>query len=519
MTHVGTHGQGVRTWMSGTRQPNGCGGGRLRGVIEDPDRCYAALASRDPRFDGWFYVGVTTTGIYCRPSCPAVTPKRANVRFHPTAASAQAAGFRACKRCRPDATPGSPAWDHRADLVGRAMRLIADGVVDREGVTGLASRLGYSSRHVHRQLVAEVGAGPLALARAQRAHAARILIETTDLPFSRVAFAAGFSSLRQFNATVQEVFALAPTALRRNARGRIPGRADELTLRLPHRVPADLRAVIAHLAARAVPGVEEPIAAGGFRRSLTLPRGAGVVDLVPTDGHVRATLRLDDLRDLTAAVQRCRRLLDLDADPVAVDRHLARDGRLASAVAATPGLRVPGSVDPAESLLRTILGQQVSVAGARTLTGRLVQRCGEPLSRPDGAVTRRFPEPAAVAAGDLADLGMPGARAVTLRRVAGALADGALALDVGADRAAVRAELAAFGGVGPWTVEYVALRGLGDPDAFPASDLGLRRAAASIGLPSDPRQLGRHAARWRPWRAYAAQHLWSLDAADARRAA
>jgi AraC family transcriptional regulator, regulatory protein of adaptative response / DNA-3-methyladenine glycosylase II len=483
-------------------------------VIDDTDRWYAALRSRDPRFDGWFYVGVTSTGIYCRPSCPAMTPKRRNVRFHTTAAAAQAAGFRACKRCRPDATPGSPAWDTRADLVGRAMRLIADGIVDREGVTGLAARLGYSSRHVHRQLVAEVGAGPIALARAQRAQTARVLIETTSLPFGELAHAAGFASTRQFNATVQEVFATTPTQLRHRAGRGARTHADVVTLRLPHRRPFAAASILGHLAARAVPDVEE-VLTEGHRRSLRLPHGTAVVDLHPTGDEVRATLRLDDLRDLTAAVQRCRRLLDLDADPVAVDDHLAADPALAPAVGARPGSRVPGTVDPAEMAVRAVLGQQVSVAAARTLAGRLAGRLGGPLTHPVGTTTRTFPTPSAIAGTDLGDLGVPRRRAETLVRLMAAVERGEVELDVGVDRSAARAALTQLPGIGPWTVEYVLLRALGDPDAFPATDLGIRRGAEALGLPHDTRMLVAHADRWRPWRAAAAQHLWAAAAAAA----
>jgi len=278
-------------------------------MLLDTERLWGAVESGDPRFDGWFFVGVRTTGIYCRPSCPARTPKRENVRLFPTAAAAQAAGLRACMRCRPDATPGSPEWDSRADLVGRAMRLIADGVVDRDGVEGLARRLGYAPRHVHRQLVTVVGAGPLALARAQRAQTARILLETTSLPMAEVAFAAGFRSLRQFNDTVREVFAMTPTALRvragrRSGAGdRTPGAPASITLRLPYRGPFAAAETIAFLSQRAVPGVEE-VSGGVYRRSLRLPHGSAIVELEPRDGHIRASFALREHRDLAAAVQR-----------------------------------------------------------------------------------------------------------------------------------------------------------------------------------------------------------------------
>ncbi len=488
-------------------------------MIEDPDRCYAAITSRDPRFDGWFAVGVTSTGIYCRPSCPARTPLREHVRFFATSAAAQAAGFRACRRCRPDATPGSPAWDQRVDLVGRAMRLIADGVVDRDGVAGLARRLGYSERHVHRLLVAEVGAGPQALARAQRAQTARLLIEGTDLPFGEVAFAAGFASIRQFNDTVGRVFAATPTRLRRRRRpGSAPVAVEGLAIRLAGRAPAWHEGTVAHLARRAVPGLEE-VADGTYRRALRLPRGAGIVELTPAAMHVRARLHLADLRDLAAAVERCRRLFDLDADPVAVDAHLRHDPALAPLVAARAGLRVPGTTDAEEVALRTVLGQQVTLATGVSLASRLVERLGGVVDDPRGVITRTFPPPAAVAGADLGELGMPRSRAVALGSLAEALATGAIHLDAGADRTEVRALLAALPGIGPWTVEEIALRGLHDPDAFPAGDRGLQRAAGATGLPADPRGLLASAQRWRPWRAYAAQHLWTLDASARSRAA
>jgi AraC family transcriptional regulator, regulatory protein of adaptative response / DNA-3-methyladenine glycosylase II len=485
-------------------------------VIDDFDRCYRALQSKDSRFDGWFVTAVTSTGIYCRPSCPAMLPKPQNVRFLPTAAAAQEAGFRACKRCRPDASPGSPEWDVRADLVARAMRCIADGVVDREGVTGLASRLGYGVRQIQRQLLAEVGAGPLALARAQRAQTARVLIETTAIDVSSIAWAAGFSSVRQFNATVREIFAATPTEMRARARrrdrGAIPA-AGGIDLRLPLREPFNIEGVLAHLVATAVPGVEEYVpASGAYRRVLRLPNGHGIVELVPLVDHVRCRLTLSDLRDLTAAVNRCRRLLDLDADPVAVDAHLAADDALAPLVAKAPGRRVPRTVDPAELAIRAVLGQQVSTRSARTHAARLVMACGEPLAAADGSLTHCFPEPAAVAEADPAVLAMPARRARTLRTLATALADGSLVIDESCDRAELTERLVAFPGIGPWTASTIAMRAAGDPDAFLADDLGVITAARMLELPVDPTGLRARAERWRPWRSYAVQYLWgALD--------
>jgi AraC family transcriptional regulator of adaptative response / DNA-3-methyladenine glycosylase II len=481
-------------------------------VIDDFERCYRAVQGKDARFDGWFVTAVTSTGIYCRPSCPAITPKRANVRFHPTAAAAQLAGFRACKRCRPDAAPGSPEWNVRADAVGRAMRLIADGVVDRDGVHGLAARLGYSERHLYRLLRAEVGAGPLALARAQRAQTARLLVETTELPFSQVAFGAGFASIRQFNDTVRAVFAATPTELRRRSGGAIrdaavSGAAGVVSLRLPVRQPFDGDALLAFLGRRAVAGIEERTG-NAYRRTLRLPHGPAVVELAPRADHVACRLRLADLRDLTRAVQRSRRLLDLDADPVAVGMVLGSDALLAPLVAKAPGLRSPGHVDGAELALRAVLGQQVSLGAARTHTARLVVTAGTPLPAPDGGLTHLFPEPAAVAELD-ASLAMPDRRRRTVRMLASRLADGTITIDAGTDRSELERQLTALDGVGPWTAAYVALRGLGDPDVFLAGDLGVRRALEQLGRPGDPRSAAARAEPWRPWRSYALHHLWA----------
>ena len=476
------------------------------GVHVDPDTVWRAVEAKDPRFDGWVFCAVTSTGIYCRPSCPARTPRRENVRFHATAAAAQAAGFRACKRCRPDAAPGSPEWDTRADLVGRAMRLIADGVVDRDGVPGLARRLGYTERHVHRQLVAVVGAGPLALARAQRAQTARVLLETTRLPIIEVATAAGFSSVRQFNATVREVFACTPRDLR--ARRRAPAGEGALALRLPYRAPFEGEDIVEFLRRRAVPGVEE-VEDGTYRRSLALPHGGGVVELRPGDGHVRARFVLDDLRDLGTAVHRCRALLDLDSDPATVVDALGTDPVVGPLVRTAPGRRVPGHVDAHELAVRAVLGQQISVARAAALAGRLVRDAGEPLATPVGGITHRFPTAPALAALDPDRLPMPRARRTALLGLCRALADGELALDAGADRAATRERLLALPGIGPWTADYVAMRALRDPDAFLASDLGVRHALERLGCDGRPAAAERLAARWRPYRAYAVPHLWA----------
>jgi AraC family transcriptional regulator of adaptative response / DNA-3-methyladenine glycosylase II len=466
-------------------------------VHEDFERCYRAVQSKDARFDGWFVTAVLTTRIYCRPSCPVRPPHAKNMRFYSTAAAAQHAGFRACKRCRPDATPGSPEWNVRADVVARAMRLIADGVVDREGVPGLARRLGYSVRQVERHLLAEVGAGPLALARAQRAQTARILVETTSLPFAQIAFASGFASIRQFNDTVRLVFALTPTELRARAHPHAPG---TLSLRLPFRRPFCPDNLFGHLVATAVPGCEEH-REGWYRRTLRLPNGNGIVALTPRPDHVECRLTLDDLRDVPTAIARCRRLLDLDADPEAVDELLAADPWLAPAVHKAPGRRVPRTVDESEFAVRAVLGQQVSIAAARTHAARLVSRHGTPVVDPEGGLTHVFPTPEELTGVDLSELRVPAARRRTLLTLVHALADGDIELGPGTDWEEARRRLAALPGFGPWTIETIAMRALGDPDAFPLGDLGLRRAFD--GAPVEPEC-------WRPWRAYATQYLWAL---------
>lgn len=399
----------------------------------------------------------------------------------------------------------------RDDVVARAMRLIADGTVDREGVTGLANHVGYSSRQLLRLLQAEVGAGPLALARAQRAQTARVLIEGTGLPFGDVAFAAGFASIRQFNDTVRTVCGTTPTALRRNATNRFglatAGR-QTLSLRLPVRTPFAFEGVFGHLAACAVPGCEE-IRDGAYRRTLRLPGGNGVVSLIPAPDHVRCVLGLDDLRDLATAITRCRRLLDLDADPQAVIETLTTDPALRPVVVKAPGQRIPRTVDEAELAVRVVLSQQVSTKAARTHASRLVLAYGQPVVDPGGALTHTFPSVGRLADIDPAVLAVPRARRRTFTALVTRLADGSIVLDVGCDWERARQQLLGLPGIGPWTVEVIAMRGMGDPDGFPVTDLGVRRAAERLGLPTNPRALVEHSVRWRPWRSYATQHLWT----------
>jgi AraC family transcriptional regulator, regulatory protein of adaptative response / DNA-3-methyladenine glycosylase II len=495
------------------------------------------MSSRDARFDGQFITGVHSTGIYCRPSCPAVTPMAKNVSFYLTAAAAHEAGLRACKRCLPDAVPGSPHWDLRDDLAARAMRLISDGTVEREGVPGLAGRLGYTTRHLTRVLVAELGAGPLALARAHRAQTARLLLVNTDLPIADVAFAAGFGSIRQFNETIAEVYERTPSEVRAlgkragsfardagngtgtdDARdGALPG-LTSISLQLPARAPFDGTGVIGFLGARALAGVEEATGTS-YSRTLRLPHGHAVIELrlAGTDAApaVSCTARVSSVADLAPLVSRVRRLLDLDADAAAIDAALGVDPDLAPSVAATPGIRVPGSLDPQETLFRAMIGQQVSVASARTALTRLAAELGERLPGMAGGDTldRLFPTAEAIAQHGRGVLRGPTARINAIMGVAEALATGALVLDVGESRAELEERLTVLPGIGPWTAGYVAMRVLGSPDILLTSDLALRQGAAKLGLPAEARALALHGERWAPWRSYAGMHLWRALAA------
>jgi AraC family transcriptional regulator of adaptative response / DNA-3-methyladenine glycosylase II len=521
-------------------------GASTRGSVDDPVFAgrYRAMSSRDARFDGQFITGVHSTGIYCRPSCPAVTPKPGNVSFYLTAAAAHEAGLRACKRCLPDAVPGSPAWNIRDDLAARAMRLIGDGTVEREGVPGLAQRLGYTPRHLTRVLVAEVGAGPLALARAHRAQTARVLLTSTDLSVTDIAFAAGFGSVRQFNDTITAVYERTPSALRAGARpstgagiaaGDAAGDAagapgSGIRLLLPARAPFDGQGLLDFLAVRAVTGVECSTG-NGYERTLRLPHGRATLQLslagTPAAPAVACVARLDTLADLAPLVSRVRRLFDLDADALAIDRALADDPALAGSVRSTPGIRVPGSLDAEETLFRALLGQQVSVASARTALGRLSAALGEPVAGSPAqngagpadtldrtsAPARYFPTAASIAQHGRDVLRGPAARIDSIIGVAEALATGDLVLDVGESRAELTARLTALPGIGPWTAGYVAMRVLGSPDILLTSDLALRQGADRLGLPPKAADLAVHGSRWAPWRSYAGMHLWRAAAA------
>ncbi|QIM17771.1 DNA-3-methyladenine glycosylase 2 family protein [Leucobacter coleopterorum] len=501
----------------------------------DFDACYRAASGRDARWDGRVYLGVTSTGIYCRPSCPARKPRPENCRFYSSAAACVAAGFRACKRCRPDAVPGTRDWDARGDLVARAVRRIRDGAVDAVGVAGLADELAVSERHLRRMLIEEVGASPLQLARTRRAHAARALIEETELSLTDIAFAAGFGSVRQFGDTMREEFGVAPSGLPRRGSGSPQRRAQDpegptsderpkLALRLRTRAPFAAEEMRAYLAAHAIPGRDEIAADGTSAHAIDVPGGTAVVRIdwhdVPQVSQqlesgadavgIPVTLTLPSLADTMPAIQAVRRLLDLDADPSQVAEAFSGDPVLGNLLQRWPGLRLPGARHPQEFALGTVLGQQVSLAAARTLQGRLAAGFETKVASGAGVAAgfKAAPDPALVAAISVDDLreqlGLTRARAATLSTLASALANG-LDLGAGADRDRARAELLALRGIGPWTVELVAMRALGDPDAYPAGDLILRRA---LGVTSD-REAIALAQSWRPYRGYATQYLWS----------
>ena len=469
------------------------------------DEQYRALCSRDARFDGQFIAGVHSTGIYCRPSCPAVAPKPRNVRFYRTAAAAHEAGLRACKRCQPDAVPGSPDWNLSDDLASRAMRLISDGVVEREGVSGLSARLGYTSRHLTRVLSAELGAGPLALARAHRAQAARTLLGATDLSISDVAFAAGFSSIRQFNDTIHTVYEATPTQLRtlaRRGQNTHPHDAHQrpstLTLRLPARAPFDGAGLMTFFANHAVDGIEMATESS-LERSFRLPGGVASVRMQLIDHGIVCTAKLATISDVAPLVSRVRRLFDLDADSLAIDRALAAEPALAPSVARVPGIRLPGSVDTEETLFRTLIGQQISVAAARTVHARVARELGS-----DGL----FPTAVQLAESGADVLRGPRTRIASILAVAEALASGTLNLDVSTPVDEFTARLVAMPGIGPWTAGYMAMRVLGSPDIMLSSDLVVRQGAGELGLPSTATGLTQFASRLAPWRSYACMHLW-----------
>jgi len=469
----------------------------------DEDRCYEALVSRDARFDGQFIAAITSTGIYCRASCPApVRPKRANVRVFATAAAAQAAGFRSCKRCRPDAAPGSPEWDRRGDLVGRAMRLIEAGEIDRAGVAGVAAELHVSERHLHRVLTDSVGASPVSLARAHRANLARILLETSNMPITDVGYAAGFASIRQFNDTIRSIYDRTPTELRRHQRK--PARSTgssagtlEITTRLPYRPPLDIAGLFAGLDRYGIPGVTH-VDGLRYERLLHLAGGPAIMQIDYVDDNLEARFSLASLSDLAPAIATARRLLDLDADPIRIGEHFAGLA-IAGLMHRHAGVRVAGSVDGFETLVATILSQQVSLRGARTMIGRLVEAAGEPFEHP--VLTHVFPTPEQVGAADLTGIGLTGRRQSTLQTVAELVATGELRLDAGADREVARQRLLAVPGIGPWTADIVAMRALRDPDVLLNNDLVVDRVLENLAGGDEDQE------QWSPWRSYVTSAL------------
>ena len=476
------------------------------------DERYRVIESRDPRFDGQFVSAVRSTGIYCRPSCPARTARRENVSFFPTSAAAHEAGYRACKRCLPEAAPGSPEWNVRSDVAARAMRLIADGLVEREGVPGLAAQLGYSTRHLTRVLNSELGAGPLALSRAHRSHTARMLLVGTDLSMADVAFSAGFASIRQFNATVREVYDMAPMQLRARRREPVSALPGAIDLVLPHRGPMDATAIFAWQQARDIAGVTASTPTC-YARTQRLPGGPAWFELrLDESGDVprmRLRARLTSLGDLATLVARARRLFDLDADPLATEAELSKHPELAAAIAARPGLRVPGAVDPHEMLIRAMIGQQISVAAARTALTRLTDVLGERIE-PYQGLDRLFPSMEAIADRGAEVLRGPAARIRAITNVAAALASGELTLSAGDDNDEQRRRLLAMPGIGPWTADYVRMRVTGDPDVFLPGDAAVRNGAKKLGLPSTPAALAERSKRAAPWRSYLTAHLWRL---------
>jgi AraC family transcriptional regulator of adaptative response / DNA-3-methyladenine glycosylase II len=475
----------------------------------DLDRrtCYRALETRDRRFDGRFFTGVLTTGIYCRPICPARTPGRRNVRFYACAAAAEADGFRPCRRCRPETAPGTPAWAGGTTVVQRALRLIQSGAVDENGLDGLAARVGLGERQLRRLFEQHLGATPAAVARARRVHFALSLVEQTDLRLADVAFASGFGSLRQFNDTIKATCGRPPSALRQRPSAIERGAARPIALRLAYRPPFDWTRLLAFLGARAIPGVEQ-VRDGVWSRTIRAGSAAGWVSVSHEAGAsaLRVEVWLPSAEPLMGAVARVRRVFDLDADPLRIHRYLKAHPLLGAAVARSPGLRVPGAWDPFELSVRAIVGQQVSVKGATTLAGRIAARCGVPVTPAVPGLTRLFPDAPTLAGADLSGLGLTNRRIATIQTLATAVADGAIRFDAPRSADEIAAALSHLPGIGDWTAQYIAMRALGDPDALPAGDLALRRAAGGL----SPRALTETAEAWRPWRSYAAMYLWSL---------
>ena len=480
----------------------------------DQDACYRAVATRDARFDGRFFGGVITTGIYCRPVCPARTPKRENMIFYPTAAAAEEAGLRPCLRCRPETAPDVGAWRGSSNTVNRALALIELGAMDEGDVAGLAGRLGVGERQLRRLFRQHLGASPVSVAQTRRVHLAKQLLHETRLPMAEVALASGFGSIRRFNETFQPRFDRPPSALRRDAAEDIAaGPQGEIAIRLRYRPPYDWDAMLAFLAARAVPGMEW-VRDGAYARVIEIDGAVGSVRVSKGgDNTLIAAVRFPRLSALPVIIARLRRVFDLSADPQAINAHLSRDAALAPLVSARPGLRAPGGWDGFELAMRAVLGQQVTVGAAIRLAGKLVQAYGAPadlVATGDAHLTHAFPRPERIAAADLTHLGMPGARARALSTVAAAVVADPQLLGLNRTLEEAVARLKALPGVGEWTAQYIALRGMREPDAFPAADVGLMRALAEPdGTRPNAAELLARAEAWRPWRAYAAQHLWA----------
>lgn len=479
----------------------------------DPNRCYRALSARDARFDGRFFVGVLTTGIYCRPICPARRPLRRNVRFFASAAAAGEAGLRPCLRCRPEAAPGTPAWQGTSATVTRALRLVGEGALDRDSVEALALRLGVGERHLRRLFREHLGASPVAVAQTRRLHFAKKLIDETDLAMTRVAEAAGYASLRRFNAAMLSAYGRPPSALRRGRAGRGPAAAESgrLELALAHRRPLALKPLLQFLQLRATPGVE-CVTGRSYARSVEIGGVRGVIEIVGGRAGDPIRLRVPAAlsRSLASVVDGARHIFDLDADPEIIGPQLRSDPLLARALRGAPGLRVPGAWDGFELAVRAILGQQISVPRATDLAGTLVQRFGEQLDEDARAssLTHLFPAPERLAEADVASIGMPRKRGEAISTLAAEVASGRLVLAPGAAPEQAREALLALPGIGPWTADYIAMRAMREPDAFPSGDLVLRKAVAEGGEPPSERVLEARSAAWRPWRSYAAIALW-----------
>lgn len=477
----------------------------------DHDACYRAVKLRDARFDGRFFTAVKTTGIYCRPICPARTPQSRNVSFFPTAAAAQEAGFRPCLRCRPETAPDMPAWRGTSTSVSRGLALIELGALDNGNVDQLAERLGMGERQMRRLFRQHLGASPIGVAQTRRILLAKQLIHETHLPMTQIAFASGFGSIRRFNETFLALFDRAPGELRRLGGPDVAAAEQEgFSLLLRYKPPYDWPAMLTFLEQRAIPGVER-VAAGVYSRTIALDGVQGRISVQPAAGHaLRASIRIPKLATLPNIIARLRRQFDLAADPLSIAAHLASDPKLAPLLKRRPGLRVPGTWDGFELAIRAVLGQQITVAAAIRLAGRLVAEYGQPLADPDGDLTHLFPTPESLAAADLASLGMPRSRAATLSRVAAAAQADPDLFGARCDLEEAIARLTSIRGVGEWTAQYIALRQLREPDAFPAADVGLMRALTDAnGQRPSALQLLARAEPWRPWRAYAAQHLWA----------